>query len=102
MRSGDRIVKINGVKDNIDDMMRALTAPGRKQLEILRGPFDTPEFISPSPPQSPRVSTQEPDLPRSNLPCARNRAEPFVDNSMGRDDLQDFLAHRLAASRAQR
>ena len=102
IHNGDRIVRVNACS-NFEDMMGEITKIGDKILEVVRGPFPTPQPVAvASPAASPRVMEHK-SIPVSAAPtCRRRRDERAFDVGMDRCDLQTLLARRLAESRSGR
>jgi hypothetical protein len=99
IHDGDRIVRVNACS-NFEDMMGEMAKAGNKVLEVVRGPFPTPQpVVATSPLVSSRVM-EHMCIPASAAPTyKRHRNEQPFDEDMDRNDLQTLLTRRLAESR---
>ena len=100
VRRGDRILRVNVVGEHFDDIMKELSGLGDKKLEVVRGPFPTPQaacFYHGRLEPELAVETVASLVPDSAQ--MRLRTAPALDSSIGSEDLQALLARRLAESR---
>ena len=102
IHDGDRIVRINACS-NFQDMMGEIMKTGDNVLEVIRGPFPTPQVVAAGCPQaSPRSMEQVAFPVNPTPPYKRPCIEHAFDDDMSKGDLQTLLARRLAESRSSR